>query len=423
MMHIALPLKLSVFLIFGRGLLCLAMSAASPQTGEPDLSAAPPVGLERLVVAMRDIKAKRVLFNEKIVIDQIRRGGISFAPTIDALQRLAEAGAGPALLAAVRAARRAGVTSPEVSSKPTIPVVPTTVKPVATKQGLLAVVCKPVDCDVLVNGKLVDRTLDGGARELSLDEGLATVSVRRSGYDVEPAERKVTVRQRAPSLIEFTLTPSDAKFRVAGRRLYDRMMVALGGEDAWKEISVIHVKGEITVTEFSFAKPEVWPFTAMMKPPDKAQFTLHRKNRTYETGKTGGRFSWTSRPKGGSSVALEEAIKLFEGYSYFRLLHYLHQPDTILFADKVDPVAVEDLTFQATNRGNVVLIFLGPDYRPLAISLVQQRTVRLRIYFGDYDSSERIAYPRRFTSVPAAGRQSVVRLQEIRSRSEVSVQR
>ena len=184
-----------------------AMRPAKPNTA--DYPAGPPFSVDNVLDLLSAIK-RNILTEERLMMG-LRKRGVDFHPTPEALTRLNDAGASDAVLGAIW---KLAVTVP-VTPPPPPPAKPT---------FTLTVACQPAECEAAASGGPFQSTKDGRLQIEGLDAGRVVVDFRKTGF--EPRTDVVTVSEKGTAN-EVTLRPTDETQQHWGEDLASAVLKAI----------------------------------------------------------------------------------------------------------------------------------------------------------------------------------------------------
>lgn len=301
-----------------------------------------PFEMKRLLDNLKTIQERPAVLNEATVIRRINSYGLTFQPTPEDFQTLKETGASEKLLNAV--AIKAGVPLAFPEAKPTELPPP----PPPPKKTLLTVVCKPVDCAVMLNKSQIGVTTDGTLKDHPLAPG-ANVSVSAEAKDYLPDNESHEFRpeEGMSRKVEFNFRPSTAALAARAKSLQEEILAAYGGADAMKAAETFRATGRLEL-KTKDGRWDSWPFTAAAKLPSLARFELVRNNKRYSVVKDGAAFAWEDRlPDGMSTNEVEDGLRYLLEAHLARLVESVTSPDS--------KASVEKLIFSETENPIITL--------------------------------------------------------------------
>jgi len=145
---------------------------------------------------------------QAMTIGLIRIYGLGFRPTTQDMNKLRAASASVNLLKAIETAK---LPPP---------------KPVP-KQGLLAVSCEPVDCEVSLDGRSIGSTNHGHLPWISHLEGPVSVSAKKANYEATQQGIEATIRPDELTQIAFHLKLTRAGLLEIGAQRFQQMLQSI----------------------------------------------------------------------------------------------------------------------------------------------------------------------------------------------------
>jgi hypothetical protein len=327
-------------------------------------------GLLRFAVSYKGDAA-----GEAMVVRLIEMYGLDFRPTPEDLAKLRGASASDALLKAVRAAR--------------MPVLPP--KPVV-KDGHLAVVCEPVDCDVRLNGAPAGTTRNGVLPVMTLPQGPVTVSAVRASYDAVQAKQEALIWAGEIARVEFHFKPSHEALASAGAALLQRMCEALDAAGAG--VKTFRAKGTVYLQDRGGHRT-AWTLTEWLQSSDSARFEFARLRERYEITQSAAGFVWKKRPKiGNTQETLEEMIRLLAEYRFASVVDEFRSPGMTAVAADLAFGIDRPAAFRVESGATAWAVTLDAANRPSEIRVEPSaRAASLRIVYSDYVQQEGLSYP------------------------------
>lgn len=328
-------------------------------------------------------KQNRNLFNEYTLISRIRIEGLSFEPTEQDKDEFRKRGGSEKLIAEIDHATR------HLAEPPTPPSHKLQEPPIA-KQGILSVSCKPVDCDISIDGNPAGSTANGEL-SINLKEGDFVVSVVKSDYDSDRKREKITIKDKATTPVEFTLTPSRAALEATGAKLFQQMIEAVSGKVGVKESPIIRGTGELNCYDGN-GKQTSWDVTLLLKAPDKGRFAVGRGAQKYEVARTEKGMEWSKDVSGSDFESLDFSLRQLPRYQLSEVLRRLQSTSFRIISEELTPF--QSVTLHAEGGSESYAITLGADIRPREI--VEEAgglDKGLRIRYSDYAKQGSAFYP------------------------------
>ncbi|HYK60651.1 MAG TPA: serine/threonine-protein kinase [Bryobacteraceae bacterium] len=282
-------------------------------------------------------------------------------------------------------------------------------KPDAARQGLLSIVCQPVDCDVWTNRtsnrKYIGSTIHG---ELSatLPEGPVKISATKADYEPDREEETVAIGPDHPARVEFHLAVSRVSLDLEGRTLFRRMIQALGEQSGLRDAAAVLGSGFIEVYRRD-GQPSRWPAPEILiRPAGQSRFAIRKAGQTYEfTGAADGK----RLPQDPEFAELAEELPLVTEYQLGRVVERLDGNGLNITATGLEARNGEAGEFRARGGAENYVVTLDSGYRPKEIRIESAGLHSgFRILFSAYESRGRTSYPK-MTQVllPGAPRRGV----------------
>jgi hypothetical protein len=223
------------------------------------------------------------------------------------------------------------------------------------------------------------------------------VSVTAKDYEPDRNQEIVDIRENEPKLVSFKLGASRGALEQAGAKLFEQMIVALGGDEGLKIMASIQGKG--TLTSYRDGKPTLWGLTALIKLPDQGRFNiggLSSGRQAYEFVRTEGGMELIKTGKGADLDDLNLALHQLQEYQLTETLSRLQSPGFRIVASQLSPVKGEEAVLKAESGSERYLIRLDADIRPREILLelggLDQGT---KLLYSDYMQLGSAFYPRK----------------------------
>ena len=310
--------------------------------------------------------------SEAMAIKLIELHGLSFRPTVEDLVKLKRASASNDLLKAIEAAKK----PPPVASK-----------------GSLAVACRPVDCAVLLNGKLIGTTADGVLPPITISEGPVIVAATRTSYEPDQRTQKILIRQNETTHIEFTLRPTRSALVAAGATLFRQMLDSLGPA-ADVSTDVVRAAGTFYVQDHEGRRVS-WSVVAWLRARGEARFDVSRIQERYQITRTEAGYVWKRAPKTKEARDLEDGIRLAMDEQLPRVIQHLKDPDYTMVAADLVPGSPSTAILRAEASSGTYIITLDSAHRPCEIELESSGlSSGLRILYSDYTQERGVFYPK-----------------------------
>jgi hypothetical protein len=392
-------------LLFGQAVAFFALSlhgqpppstqAVTPPAVAP--AADRPFTLARLLSNLQTIKTNPSVLNLPTLLNRVRKYGLAFQPSPDDLQKLRDKGAPEDLIKVIM--EKAGNAGTPPPSPP----------PLKVKQGRLTVTCKPLDCAVSVDGKLIGRTTNGELRDFALLEGTATVSAEAKDHIPDKAGQTVAVKDGVAVRVDFAFKAAPNALAAKGASLLQAMLEALGGESALKASAAFSASGRLDVHTKSGAEV-TWPFKAVVKLPSSALFEINRNNRKYQIVRSGSGFSWKPNPQGQDFDDLEDALHQLLDHHITRLVDLVCGSGAKAEAEKLNYGPDDAALFWVDREAYKYRITLNPESRPREIFFQSGGlNAGLRVLLSGYAKKGTVFVPMTTEVVlPGAGMRGII---------------
>lgn len=320
------------------------------------------------------IEVKRHNLPEPRLLQKIRIGGLSFTVTEDEIQQLAAAGASQSLMEAVR--RFIPAAPPAQPQK---------------RDGILIVLCEPVDCAISLDGKAIANTTEGKSQPISLQEGTYKVQPSVQDYESDQRERSVSIPAGATVTQAFYFHPTKRALEAAGKQLYDRLVSALGGEGILKDCTRFRAAGTLNLFDRD-GRQSAWDLTVYYKAPDTARFILGRGNRKYNvlyTGREG--YRWDKAPA--EAPSLEDVLFRICQFQIANILRQLGSPPFTLISNHA--VLASDSTLRAEGSPDAYVVEFDSSSHVNAIRIESSGLNNgMRATYGEYTAGPNRVYSR-----------------------------
>ena len=310
--------------------------------------------------------------SESMAIKLIELHGLSFRPTVDDLVKLKKASASNDLLKAIEVARK----PPAVASK-----------------GRLAVACRPVDCAVWLDGKLIGTTDDGVLPPITVSDGPVIVAATRTSYEPDQRRQEALIRQNETTQIEFTLRPTRSALVAAGATLFRQMLDSLGlAADA--STDVVRAAGTFYVQDREGRRVS-WSVVAWLGARGEARFDVSRIQEKYQITRTEAGYIWKRSPKTKEARDLEDGIRLAMDEQLPRVIQHLKDPDYTMVAADLVLGSPSTTILRAEASSGTYVITLDSAHRPCEIELESSGlSSGLRMLYSDYMQERGVFYPK-----------------------------
>ena len=341
-------------------------------------------------------KSKGVYLNENILLNQVRKVGISFDPTSADYDLLKKAGASEGFLNAIREmakARAAEKAKPEPPPPPPQP-----------KEGKLTVACKPVDCEVSLDGKPQGSTQKGELTLGPFPEGPVKVAVTRKDWDPDRDAHTSYIKDKETDRVEFTFKESRAALEAMGRQFLDSMMKALGGDSGIKEASRVRASGARLIAAKE-GKPQLqWSAVVLFRLPSDAKFLITNAGQQIQAVKTDAGFAYDRQPKQ-DGQEMEDAMREVYDRQFGRTLAMIRKSGADNVSTKLIYEDGESKAFRVESGPERYLVTLDAESLPREIKVETAGLMAgLRILYSDFITIGATRYPKETQVIlPGAG--------------------
>ncbi|MBI4907134.1 MAG: hypothetical protein HY820_26140 [Acidobacteria bacterium] len=376
-------------------------AAAKPKPEPPK-----PYTLERIIEKLDIIRRNKFALNENILKNQLKLDGVAFVPSDDDLAKLKRAGASEDFLRfLVELKKDAMVETP--------PPPPAEVVPPKPKEGRMVLTCKPIDCQVSINGQSRGQTTKGTFTLDRMPEGAIKISVSATDHFPDRDAHNAVVRDRETINVDFVLKPTPAGLDRTGAELASKMISVLGGENAYKEFARIRITGGRLLWSKAQGTPNNWFFNAFLKMPNEVKFLLSRGGKQQEIFKLDTGFGPLPADK---AEEMEEALRDFWDYQFGRMLEKLVSPSLKRTARQLKFADNETPTFRLEGSPDTYVVTLDPQTYPKEIRIESSGlTNGLRVQYGEFTKTGAAFYPKAmFVNWPGATpRTTEVRIESV----------
>lgn len=345
------------------------------------------VGVDEVLKYLKLYQASKPSYPQSRVINRIKRYGFCTRPTESDFDNIKRSGGSPELVSAIEEATREKGKQVFVPPPPPPPPPP--------KDGVLRVLCQPVDCHISVDGKPVGDS-SNGEYSARLPVGLITVATSREDYDVDQKMQNLEVKDGETVTAVFKLSVSRAALETAGARLFGRTVGALGGPDGLKTLGFFRTSGTLNCYDRG-GQPAAWEFSAVVKLPDKVRFNITRTATKvkYEAANEEGGLEWSKTDeKNAHFVDLDLALRRFQEQQIARTIGTFLNGGFKMVATTLNIKEGEDAVLMAEGGGQVFRITIGADMRPREILLESGGLEKgRRVRYSEYVERNGTAYP------------------------------
>jgi len=308
----------------------------------------------------------------------IQNRGLDFAATPEQLDQLKAAGATDDLLKLVKKKAKPGPAGPA--------------EPKEDPQGAVAITCAPSECEVSVNGTLVGPTEDGKLEIEKLHPGKWTVDLKKDGFIGQQSSVEVQAGVTIP--LNVTLEPGRAMQESFGAELFEKVLDALGGKDALKELASVQATGSTTIGTPN-GKSVRWTLL-MRNRPDRALFQIRAGGGLWhEIAFQGSEFRTSKNLKGQEALDLPTGFGLIRDNQLAALITRLESPQFKFLANHREPVDGEEYSLFAEDGAEKVAIGLDEEFRPQRVRITNAAAAGSAVItYSDYCKDDKAVYPK-----------------------------
>jgi len=324
--------------------------------------------------------------------EAIENRGVAFALSSDTLSKLQSAGAPEDVLDVIKA-----------KAKPAPP--PPAPKPVA--KGMLSLSCAPAECQVSLNGSSIGATEQGKLEVAGLTPGNWVVDFTKEGYSTQQSH--VVVEPAKSASVTASLVPDRAAREAFGKQLFQKMIQALGGEDALITMSSVQARGSTTLWGHDGTSVR-WSLL-MRNRTDRALFQAKAGKILHEVMFDGSEFKASKNLSGEDALELPTDFGLIRDNQLPALISRLEHSAYKLIADHPDAAPGEEYSIEADSGTDKVSIGLDPQLRPQRVKISTDAGIgSMLITYSDYVQNGNAFYPKTMLIKPE-GRQQGIEVQ------------
>jgi hypothetical protein len=322
--------------------------------------------------------------------EAIESRGIGFALSSDTLSKLQIAGASDEILEVIKSKAKPAAI-PAVAPKP-------------VAKGMLALTCAPAECQVSLNGTAIGPTAGGKLEMAGLTPGNWVVDLTKEGFAGH--QTTVVVEPAKSAIIAATLEPDRAARQAFGKQLFQKMILALGGEDGLKTLGSVQAVGSTTLWTHDGASVR-WTLL-MRNRTDRALFQAKAGRIMHEVMFEGSEFKASKNLKGDEALQLPTDFGMIRDDQLPALIARLQGPGYKLSANHPDPVAGEDYSLLAESGTEKISIGLDADLRPQRVRIATEAGVgSALITYSDYIRNGSSFYPKTMMIKPDGQQQGI----------------
>ncbi|HTS49966.1 MAG TPA: PEGA domain-containing protein [Bryobacteraceae bacterium] len=309
--------------------------------------------------------------------EAIENRGVDFSMSPAVVARLKAAGAPEDVLNLVKSKAKPAPPPPEPPRPPA--------------QGSVSINCAPAECEVALNGASRGSTNNGALELASIAPGNYAIDLARAGYVTR--QNTVTVEAGKTAAVSATLEPTRETLETFGNALFQKVVRALGGQEAMKELSTMQAAGSATVLA-SDARTVRWALR-MRTRGGRALFQATAGALTHEVLFTGSEFTASKSLKGQDALELPTTLGLIHDNQVMALMSRLDMPQYKILAAASDPVAGAEYALTAESGTDKISVGLDSDMRPQRVHITTETGIgSLVITYSDYSQVGHAWYPK-----------------------------
>jgi len=306
--------------------------------------------------------------------DAVQARGVDFTWSAEIANKLRAEGAPDELVDLIKSKAR-----PEA-----IPI------PKPPPMGALGVNCAPVECDISFNGVAQGTTTGGALQIAGLAPGKAVIDFKKDGYIGK--QTSVTIEEGKTASASAVLDPNRETQEAIGTALLQKMIQAIGGDEALRQLDSVQATGGVTIWGREGASVR-WSLL-MRNRPDRALFEAKAGNLIHEVMFTGSEFKASKSLKGQDALELPADFGFIRDNQISALITRLRNPKYKMMATHAVPVEGEEYSLFAESGTEKISIGLDAQLRPLRVRIATETGVgSVLITFSDYSQIEKAWYP------------------------------
>jgi hypothetical protein len=306
--------------------------------------------------------------------EAVQNRGVDFAWSTETSNKLKTAGAPDDLVDLIKS-----------KAKPEPLPIP---KPVPV--GGVRVSCAPAECEISLNGVSQGTTSGGSIQMAGLATGNAVIDFNKAGYVA--SQSKVTIEEGKLAAISAVLDPNRETQEAFGAALYQKMIQAIGGDEALRQIDTVQATGSVTIWGHEGASVR-WSLL-MRNRPDRALFEAKAGNLLHDVMFTGSEFKASKSLKGQDALELPADFGLIRDHQLYALFARLHNPQSKIHAGRATPSEGEEFSLYAETGIEKISIGLDAQLRPQRVRISTETGVgSVLVTYSDYTQIEKAWYP------------------------------
>jgi hypothetical protein len=308
--------------------------------------------------------------------EALENRGVAFALSSDALAKLESAGATDDIMDVIKS-----------KAKPA----PPPAAPKALAKGMLSLACAPAECQVSLNGSSIGPTAGGKLEVAGLTPGNWTIDFTKDGFVSH--QRVVAVEPAKSTAVSEKLDPDRSAREAFGKQLFQKMILALGGDDGLRSLASVEAIGSTTLWGHDGASVR-WTLL-MRNRADRALFQAKSGRLLHEVMFEGSEFKASKNLKGDDALQLPTDFGLIRDNQLPAFIARLQGSGYKLVADHADPVGGEDYSIVAESGTDKISIGLDAQLRPQRVKIATATGIgSAMITYADYIQNGNAFYPK-----------------------------
>ena len=315
--------------------------------------------------------------------EAIQNRGLAFSPSPADIDKLKSLGASDEMLKLIKS--KAAPVAVSLPPKPPL--------------GRISVTCAPAECEISLNGTSLGSTKGGTLEMAELAAGAWTIDFKKDGYI--GSQSVVAVQAERTTPVSAVLTPNRATQEAFGTDLFGKVVLALGGVDALKELASTQAAGSATIPTRD-GKSVRWTLL-MRNRPERALFQAQAGKILYEVAFTGSEYKTSKNLKGQDALELPTSLGFIRDNQFPTLISRLADPRAKLLAIHRYPLPSEEFALTAEIGSEKISIDLDSELRPRRLQIAGS----IIITWSDYVQSGKAYYPATSQIKPEGWPQSI----------------
>jgi PEGA domain-containing protein len=323
--------------------------------------------------------------------EAIQNRGVDFSMSKETAEKLKAAGAPEDILELIKS------KSKPVAETATLPPQPPPV-------GNIALSCAPAECEIAVNGTPRGSTANGSLPLDELAPGNYVIDFTRDGYISR--QNTVLVEEDKTTVVSVALEANRETQETFGADLFQKMIQALGGDEALKELATVQAAGSATMLTREGSGIR-WAIR-MRSRPDRALFQAKTGSVMHEVMFVGNEFTASKSLKGQDALELPTEFGLIRDHQLATLLARLDKPPHKKLASQAEPAADAEFALFAEGGTDRISIGLDSELRPQRVRITTVTGVgSVLITYSDYVQIQHAWYPKSMRVKPEGDQHGV----------------